>query len=247
MIAPDLPSNALEHISELARGDAIALQQYLDFVLFRGFRRTLLCRSGVPLERDVIIDRMSRLWVASPLRRTDKRSRAGFEYKNSQGSGTYTTRHPLMLAVLEHLEILWPHAAPFSSLITEGMKVSAESREDTEQNLAANLLRLAANSLVDLRTHRVTIADQLGSHPTATPLERLQAKEGTVITTPLHTSVDVSDEQVRWVIQLLDGEHDVSNLLNSFASRYPNLSREAAKAQMSTILRTLHKLGVLIA
>ena len=43
MVEPQLDPEKLATLSELAGGDLIAYQQYLDFVRFRRFRQTLLC------------------------------------------------------------------------------------------------------------------------------------------------------------------------------------------------------------
>src|SRR4029077_13325510 len=54
VLEPELEEEALASLRQLAQGDLIAYEQYMDFVRHRRFRQTLLCRSGISLKREAV-------------------------------------------------------------------------------------------------------------------------------------------------------------------------------------------------
>ena len=248
MITPPVKPEVAERLEQLANGDLTSFHQYLDFTLCRSFRRTLLCNRAIRLHRDALPQRLEKLWIASPLVRSSGISDGGYEFRNQRGKGTYTTKNHIMLSVLDRLQALWPHAEPFDSLLKRISKpLPAELKQQAIENLAPNLLMLAAGGLVDLRSYPIPVAGRISRRPMATPLERIQAQEGTIITTLLHTQVEIADEQVRFLLQLLDGTRDRTMLVEAFVSNYPNISRQASERQVDSVLQSFYKLGVLTA
>ncbi len=76
------------------------------------------------------------------------------------------------------------------------------------EGLAQVVLKLAASMLADVRTYRLPLADGVGEKPRASMLARLMVEEGGMVTTLLHTHVNIEDEQGRKFLQLLDGTRD---------------------------------------
>jgi methyltransferase-like protein len=247
MIDPPVEANVLQRLEQFAGEDVIALQQYLDFILNRGFRRTLLCRLNVSLDRTHLPEALTRLSVASSLRRTGKRSSAGYEFSSFHGGGTYVTKNDIMLATLAHLEEIWPRAAPFPELLDHTIRnVDPSLRHSAEKNLAPNLLRVAAHSLVDLRTHTPALVQQVSARPVASPLVRFQCRAGSRVTTIFHHELDISDERVRWLIQMLDGSRDHAAVADALLRRYPDLDGKDVRAHLNSMLLALHRTGILV-
>ena len=189
---------------------------------------------------------MNHLLVASPLRKTEKHTSSGYEFSSPRGSG-YSTKNEVMLATLDRLEAIWPHGEPFPVLLENTIRnIDTSLRRIAEENLAPNILKMAAHSLVDLRTCRPALAEQLSPRPVATPLARLQSKRGSRLTTMLHSETDISDERVRWLIQQLDGSRDHTALAHHFLKHYPDVGRKKAEEHVGTMLRALHRIGVLV-
>jgi len=248
IIAPGPAPDILQQLGSMAGHDVIAYEQYLDFILFRGFRRTLLCHREIQLQRDALESRMAHLWVASPLTKPSRAGTAGHEFRSNRGPGTYTTKHPLMLKVLERLEAIWPHAERFSELLERTTKgLSPDVATEAAESLAPNLLRLAASSLVDLRSHRWRIAERISTMPIASPVERVQAAEGSIITTMLHTQLEIADERVRRFLMHVDGTRDRRALTQRILDDYPSTSPKSAEDQIDRTLQTFYKLGILMA
>ncbi len=98
MIPNRLPAEAQEALRLLAP-DVITMEQYLDFLRNRTFRRTLLTRRGAQLNRNITWQRLENLFIASNLKKTegpdDLLSKEPTKFKTPSGS-TLTTAEPLL-------------------------------------------------------------------------------------------------------------------------------------------------------
>src|SRR5208282_5251084 len=65
MSTDNLPENSRNWLDTLP--DRTLREQYLDFIHWRGFRKTLLCRSGHHVDLQVTPQRIERLMVASAI------------------------------------------------------------------------------------------------------------------------------------------------------------------------------------
>lgn len=186
----------------LAEPDEIAYQQALDFATFQGFRRTLLCRAGLPIDRANFAQHLPKLSLASPLRFVSRSSNGGETFRNDRGPGQVELNHPQLLAILHQLEPIWPQAKPLTTLLPA-----------TPDPVVLNqILALAAASLVFLRSFELPVAATPGLRPLASPLARLQASAGPRVTTLLHTQVQFDVPSAREFVQLLDGTRKAATL-----------------------------------
>lgn len=186
----------------LAQPNEIAYQQALDFATFQGFRRTLLCRTGLPIDRDNFTGRLPQLRLASSLRFVSRSASGGETFRNERGPGQVELNHPQLLALLHELETLWPQARPIASLLPA----------DPDPVVLGQILALASAGLVSLRSFDLSIASAPGPYPAASPLARLQASAGPLLTTLLHTHVAFDEPSARQFLQLLDGTRPASGL-----------------------------------
>ncbi|HEV8414400.1 MAG TPA: class I SAM-dependent methyltransferase [Bryobacteraceae bacterium] len=215
-IVDPIKPEAAKALERLANGDVVRYQQYLDFLVFRGFRRSLLCHRDIPLERGQYLQRVQTLLVASPLSKSSVEPAGREVFTNRRGSGRITTNNPVVLRALARLETVWPRAKHFSELVREIVtEVPPELRAEAPAALAQSLLNLAANKLVDLRTYQASLAESIPARPLTTGLARLQAEEGVYVTTLLHTQVEIPDAQTRRLLQLLDGTRDLEALVSA--------------------------------
>lgn len=163
------------------------------------------------------------------------------EFSNQRGAGTIKTNDTALIRALGQLGRAWPGCLHFDSLL-EG----AESPHDRDavEELAANLLKLAVNGLVDLRTHPGRLAKEIGARPKATSVARLQSRDGQLITTLLHNNVDVDDEKARYLLELLDGMRSEADLALILASRFPGFAN--VDEYVDVALSRFHKMGLLL-
>jgi methyltransferase-like protein/protein-L-isoaspartate O-methyltransferase len=246
-LEPNLSVEALEALSELAAGDLIAYQQYLDFARYRRFRQTLLCHAELRLQREEVASRVRKLLVASPMRAAPAEPDGAVEFSNTRGPGTITTNNPVIVAALRQLEKIWPRAERFEELINMLPAVPEAEQTEAAKGLAQAMLKLAARALADLRTNEPALAAGVSEKPTASVLARLMAEEGGLVTTLLHTHLNIEDAQGRRFLQLLDGARDRQALTEAIAAQTPDESREAILEKVDANLIKFHRLGLLVA
>jgi methyltransferase-like protein/cyclopropane fatty-acyl-phospholipid synthase-like methyltransferase len=248
VLEPELGEEALASLRQLAQGELIAYQQYMDFARYRRFRQTLLCHSGISLKREAVPARARELLVASPLRVTSERPDGAVEFRNSRGAGTLTTNNPVIIAVLRRLEKIWPRAIRFEELASAILPLVPEAQQaDAAEGLWQAVLKLGASQLIDLRTYELPVAMGVSEKPAASLLARVMVQEGGTVTTLLHTHVNIEDEQGRKFLQLLDGTRDRQTLIDAMASGSPNDSCETTARQVDGNLVNFHRLGLLVA
>jgi methyltransferase-like protein/2-polyprenyl-3-methyl-5-hydroxy-6-metoxy-1,4-benzoquinol methylase len=248
VLEPDLGAETLEALHTLAGSDLIAYQQYLDFARYRRFRQTLLCHSELSLQRQGLTTRLEGLHVASPLKARAEQSDGAVEFTNTRGAGTLSTNNPAIIAVLRRLEEIWPRAERFERLVGLILPiVPVASQTEAVDGLAQAVLKLAASSLMDLRTYNVPVAEGVSEKPVASALARLMVQEGPIVTTLLHAHLNVEDAQGRKFLQLLDGTRDAPALIEAIASEFPNEPHETIRKQVEGNLINLYRMGLLVA
>lgn len=245
---PDLGAEALAALKQLAKKDEIAYQQYLDFARYKRFRQTLLCHDEVPLRRDGVLERINKLFVASPMRASAEQSQSAIEFTNSRGAGSITTNNPAIIAVLRRLELIWPRAERFQDLARAMLPPVPETQQaEAIAGLAQAMVKLAARKLIDLRTYKLPIAGGVSENPEASLLARVMVEKGCVVTTLLHTHINIEDEQGRNFLQLLDGTRDRQSLTAALSADSPNTPRETIMEQVDGNLVNFHRMGLLVA
>lgn len=175
-------------LKEFTDGNLTAYHQYSDFIQFRGFRRTLLCRSAISLDRNRQRELLPTLLMTSPLREVSRKADGKVTFARQQGHGFVETDHTVMVAAIKRLEEIWPRAESFDDLLHHvAANVPVQAENDVRSALLEALSLLIANTLVQCRTHDIPVPASVPERPIASSLARLQAEEGTTLTTLMHT------------------------------------------------------------
>jgi hypothetical protein len=124
------------------------------------------------------------------------------EFRGPRGSALATDCAAAKIALCR-LSESWPQTFHFSELPHGG---------DTAR-LANVVLRGYRMGLLDLHTLPSPFPSAAGERPMASPLARLQARQGPVVTTLRHTLVDLDDAIDRCVLLLLDGTRNRGALI----------------------------------
>ena len=229
MRAHGYPPSVAAALDELGAHDLIAKEQYLDFLRGRAFRQTLLCHLDVPLDRTLAPERVSGLSVASPVQprasAPDIHSAAAEEFVGLKGAAM-TINHPVSKAALCVLGEQWPQAIPFPALLADarsrlGRDASGSEADEHEEArvLGGVLIEAYAANLIELHTQPPAFALRSGDRPVASPLARLQLRDGPVVTSLRHTSVRIDDPRGQKLLQLLDGTRDYAALREELGVR----------------------------
>lgn len=219
------PSEVTNTLQSLSRDSIVLKEQYLDFLKCRRFRRTLLCRQGVNLNRIPQAEQMNNFHVASsaqPISQIpDISSEAEEEFRNSQGA-SMKTGHPLAKAAIVELTNAWPASLDFNELLNR-VRNRLQGKNDAalegdETSLSKIILWTYAAGLVELHIHQPVFTLNLSERPVASPLAQLQLQSGNRITNLRHTSVQMEGPLENRLLLLLDGTRDRTDILHELAN-----------------------------
>ena len=172
-------SGAVEaFVADGAGDDRIAREQYLDLLVLRRFRHSLLCRDELAPSADVDPAVMPRVLVAPD---GDTRELAEPLRAALDGAGPL---HPLAFAELRERTGL------------------------PEAELAAQLVAAFDAGRVEFHVVPPPAAAAPGERPRASALARSQAQPGAMVATLLNQPVKLTDEPTADLLRLLDGTRD---------------------------------------
>ncbi len=233
----DADSDAGRFLLEVGAENVILQQQYRDFLIFRRFRQTLLCREDAAAAREPDPDVLRSLSVsASSLPESgnpDIASDQAVTFKTEK-EGDLTTPHPLSKAAFLELGMLWPRWVSVPDLVAAARaRVSAAGGRSVTTEDEVRLLRflLAAYGANVTRLHHMTcpFVTEISERPRVSALARLQARTSTQVTNLRHQSVRLEDPLVRRFLQLLDGTRDRAAIENEMAAALREAGPEAGK------------------
>jgi methyltransferase-like protein/SAM-dependent methyltransferase len=222
---------ALRTLASMAT-DALDLEQYLDFLVTRTFRRSVLCHAGVPVRRapnPAVVERMYVTGVLRPLGADlDLRLGVAERFKTPPG-GTITTGDAVLKSALTVLAEDWPTPMPFatlrdaakSRLHEAGVDADAlwQEKVDGTDPLAARLLQCYTLGTVELSCDRPRYTTKISDAPRTTRLARVQAEQDLPISNGRHrTARDLNDFDCLLLPQL-DGTRDHHQLAEALTDR----------------------------
>lgn len=214
-LAPDV----WETLQQLS-ADLIALEQYLDFLDNRTFRRTLTCHDQVQLDRAPsasIVSKMHMSALARPVsEQVDLALGVVEEFRSDEGASA-STNIPELKAALLALFNAWPASLSFHELWSEVQRCLPRSSTGTADSLAESLVHCYLSNVVALHVAPARFAQTAGARPLASPLARCQSKLGQPIANLRHRIVELSDVD-RLVLEKLDGRADRAALAAALAA-----------------------------
>jgi SAM-dependent methyltransferase len=219
----------------LTISDPLRREQYLDFLKERMFRQTLLVPAAATVDRTPRPQRLAALAVSGPLRWSADPDTGRLTFVGA-GGAHLTTDHPLVIGVLQRIGDAWP-AAPW---------IADLAADDSElPTICEALLRCYAANLVRLHVAPPAVSTVAPERPRVSPLARLEAGQGELLTTVRHTGLRVDDDLGRRLVALLDGTRDRAALLDELAPASA-LARDELVAGLEHSLERLARAGLLL-
>ena len=199
-------------------GNTIDLQQYLDFIVNRAYRRSLLVRAGTRLDRTMHPERMRRLYAASACRavheEVDLRDVVSESFQTEAGK-TFSSQHAVTKATLVELSARWPRAVSFDEL-TDGVNARLQQagvRTDVAEALPDLLHALFWTGVVSLHVAPPQCSEVVTERPRATELARAQAAAGEPVLNQRRRAIRLDDPIALFLLPQLDGTRDRAALL----------------------------------
>lgn len=200
----NMPDAVASRLRSLA-SDPVELEQYADFATNRGFRRSLLCLTGLPLS-DGHLRRLHFSSMTKPVSpRPEVRGNVSESFRTEHGK-TFSSTHPLAKAALVALAKVWPRALSFDAL-------HAAIGFGNESSLTDLLASLHITGVVNLHALPPRCVEVVTQRPLTTSLARRQAEAGLLVTNQHRRVVKLDDPIAHFLVRHLDGTHDHSDLL----------------------------------
>ncbi len=219
MVSSNFSPEVAKTLQELGAHDIIQMEQYMDFVRCRYFRKTLICRNSIKLNRMLAPTVVKDLLLASNA--VPEKAEMSLDATQSvtfESSVGYklTCRAAVTKLALGILQREWPLPVSFPKLLDQasaeaagkGMPVDATTVEDF---LAGEMLTGMAAGVIEWRLSPVGFTTAVTTTPATPPLARLQAERGYKVTNLRGESVTL-DEIHRQTLKQLDGTRDLAQI-----------------------------------
>ncbi|MCI0590132.1 MAG: class I SAM-dependent methyltransferase [Gammaproteobacteria bacterium] len=210
------PQPIREFLGQFGDEQVVLKEQYLDFIKCRTFRQTLLCHREAPVSRSIDPRKLASFYLESQARAVapepDLSANALEEFRGLRDARMQTD-YPLAKAALLVLGESWPRSLTWDELtklayarLGDAEKANREPSFDDEVIMLAEILVAACGSdLVRMRMQPPMFVTEVRERPLASPLARMQASRGGMVTNLMHKSVEIEDDLGRELFQLLDG------------------------------------------
>ncbi len=203
--------------------DLIHLEQYVDFLRNRSFRRSILCRADTAVSRqpspEVLWGMLASAGVRPKSDEPDVTSDAVEEFVSEEGNSV-STGDPVAKATMTELFRAWPKAIPVSRLEAQvAERLGPRWSSDTDvgrRSLAQLLLDGHLNRLLILHTHQPEFTLEPSERPVAFAVARHQAATQARLATLRHQEAPVPEFE-RAVLRLLDGTRDRAAVTEAIA------------------------------
>lgn len=241
----DLAPDIRESLAQIA--DPVGREQFYDFLTTRGFRRTLLCRSDLVLDRTTPVETLKALHYSALLQCTapalDIITFAPFEFSTPAGASV-TVNQPFVKVVLYELMQAWPATMTFDELLEKARSVAPLLNvADSESMLREVLLRMLLPGITEASMIPWQYPSQPTEKPVASRLARLQLRNGgSRVTSLRHRAVDLDNAAARAVLPLLDGTRDRTQVAEGAAA---GLGKEFSLQDVDEALKELNSLALL--
>jgi SAM-dependent methyltransferase len=208
--------------------DVIEREQYMDFLCFRRFRQTLLCRAEAPLKRPAGPEQMDRFLFSSPARQSE----AQIEGLNSV---CITEAPPAVTRVAAAMGEVFPLPVAFDRLL--------EHAADRE-TLCGILFTLISSGFAEFHVNDLASGKSVGARPRGSRRARWESVRTGVVTYSNHSVLKL-DPTVRALIELLDGMRDLDGIAHGLAQVEGAPAFEEIRERLPQILAHMARTGLL--
>ena len=220
MVTENLPRKAAETLKQLTN-NLHHQSQYTDFITNRKFRQSLLCHSGVDIDRNLTASVLGGFLFSGHFQFVEGDSDAAPEssvsVKCTSGRVIQTTNLELK-TLFQVLSSAYPGSRDKTTIIDcvwEKLPGNIDSRKSAKQDIASfcerQLLQMMLSGDIEFRRVADRFTTTISERPRVSALSRLQASEKELITTQKHTVFD-ADPLALLLIPLLDGKKSKKDL-----------------------------------
>jgi methyltransferase-like protein/SAM-dependent methyltransferase len=230
----NLPPQVQETLQAIS-SDLIDLEQFVDFIRSRTFRRTLLCHGEAQIAQTPPPSVMDNLYFSALARpesaQPDVRSDAVEKFVLDNGT-TASTNAPIFKAALVTLFEHWPQAVAFEDLLAQvasRLNLAQDVANSARAVLASFLARGYVSHLLAVHCEPFRFTTEVSERPCVSKLVRVLAASQTHVPNLRHRLIAMSP-LAKVVAGLADGTRTISQI----ASEASRLEAELVGEQMES-------------
>jgi methyltransferase-like protein/cyclopropane fatty-acyl-phospholipid synthase-like methyltransferase len=224
MLAANFPDNVRDTLLKVAP-NAVAQEQYMDFLRNRFFRQTLLCHASQKLNRQVDASTMVHFSFQSLFKRpegaVDLTQGVSVGFATNAGAIINTT-DTFLKAAIKALAESAPSILTYQDILKTARRtaravlgaVPPNQDEIEEHTLRSNLLNLCSKGFVEVLTEPVRVSAVVPPKPYLSGLVRHQAMNARLITNWLHVGVP-ADIFAKFVMKACDGTRNRDEIVSA--------------------------------
>lgn len=212
-----IPAAVRQQLQSYSATDAVAHEQYLDYLTGTSFRQDLFCRAETPVDHSRPWQSLTRLYVSGILREVDRLETDPPHLRRFQTPAGLMVPVPFagIARAFEYLDAAYPRIVPFAEL-------AGQAGGEPEERLAQTLRQCAEAGAVDLHAHPHRHAARVSERPRVSALARFQASEG-FQSNLICEAVQIDRRLARLLLLLADGTRTLdqlaAELMRIFAQR----------------------------
>lgn len=210
-------------LNDTFSADQINKEQYLDFVLNRAFRQTLLSRSNRTNTHRIDRNSLLKLHFSCSFSGTDGASRldgSTQDYMDPDGRAIHSSSNAVKKA-LDFMRAAYPGTIGWPALLAQ-VKSALPNHEAAlaDEKLKNLLVHLITHGLVRMRKSPVQLVSEAGLHPTIDRAVRMQLHSSGIrhVSNAWHDTVDIDGNEA-FIYPFMDGTRDRSQLEAMLADR----------------------------
>lgn len=235
MFSGNLPPKATQKLQ--AVNDIVEQEQYMDFVVNRRFRTSILCKNAHVVNRTLSRDKIMEFYLSSVMKPDDANAdpKKPVFFKNPSG-GQFNTTSEISGALYLELAAHGMKPVKAEDLVkTVQKKLKIDKADTVREQLVDAAMQLMLRGFIKIHSDSPDFVTKVSKKPVAFPFARFQAendKTTKCVTNAMQGMVN-TDMFVNMCIALLDGEHTKEDIIESITqdvlSGKVSLSRENRK------------------
>ena len=195
--------------------DQVSMEQYTDFLSFRAFRTSVVCRDTVALDRNIGPKVWPRLRYALDVAHEgDLDLEEGVEVQIGTGKQAMETSAPAIKAALAHLVRTRPAASSLDELV-EAVRDLGIEPDASDIGLA--MFTGAMVTAVRMHVAPDPFTCEVGQRPRVPPTARVEASEGKVVTNGGHQGIRLNPLESA-LVRYADGTRDREALIDALVA-----------------------------
>lgn len=218
-------------LEPLTGGDAVALEQMLDYARMRMYRETLLVRAEQRVRRDLDPAVLRQMRFASAVVSAAGEQPGSRVFTLSDGVELRCDQAPV-IDVVEQLVAAWPRTLAYAAL-----EPTLAAHGLVEEQMPGLLQQMAIARMVEMHLWEPPVAAGVSEQPRATAVSREEVRFRPHVANLWHGTVQLPDPVVRGLLPLLDGTRGRSELLAQLRADFPEVAAAELERGLEANLR----------